>query len=429
MKLLIRGGHLTDPANRIDAPMDVLVENGRVAAVAKKIAEKADRVIEAAGRRVVPGLVDIHVHLRQPGYEYKETIETGLRAAVKGGFTGVCPMANTNPVADSRSDMEFQIAQARRVSLANLWPIGAVTLGLEGKELTEFGELKKGGAVALSDDGHPISDSNILRRALEYSKKFDLAILVHCQDQGLFGCGCMNEGAVSTRLGIPGIPAEAESVEVARDIQLADLTGGRLHFCHLSSAKSLALVRQAKARGSRVTAETCPHYYSLTEAAVAHYETRAKMNPPLRTQEDVQEVRRALADGTLDAIATDHAPHSDNEKDAEFDKAPFGIIGLETSLALSLELVREKVLTWNDLVCKMSYNPARIIRVDRGHLSVGAVADVTVIDPDLEWVVEKDKLESKSRNSPFLGWTLKGKATDVIVEGTHVLQDGRISPR
>ena len=423
--ILIRGGRVVDPKNKRDEVADVYIENGKIAEVGKNLSAKADETIDAAGKIVAPGLIDMHVHFRQPGFEYKETIETGLRSAVKGGFTGVCPMANTNPVADRRSDIEFQLSEMRRLNLVRLWPVGAVTLKLEGKELTEFGELKKGGAIALSDDGHPISDSNILRRALEYAKKFDLPILIHAEDRGLFGCGCMNEGAVSTRLGIPGIPVEAESIEVARDIQLADLTGGRLHFCHLSSAKSLEIVRQAKARGSRVTAETCPHYFHLTDEAVLRYNTSAKMNPPLRAAEDVAAVRKALADGTLDAIATDHAPHSTNDKDAEFDKAPFGIIGLETSVPLSLVLVDEKILTLSDLIRKMSLAPAEILNIDRGHLSKNAVADVTVIDPALEWVVEKEKIESKSKNSPFIGRKMKGRATDVICDGRIVMKDGK----
>ena len=426
MKMLIKNGHLVDPKNNIDEVMDILIENDRVVKVAKKISEKADKEIEAKGKIVCPGLIDIHVHLRQPGYEYKETIETGLRAAVKGGFTGVCPMPNTNPIMDRRSDMEFAIGEAKRLSLIHLWPVAAVTLKEEGEELTEFGELKKGGAVALSDDGRPLSDSNILRRALEYAKKFDLVIMAHCEDEGLFGEGCMNEGFMSTKLGLPGIPAEAESVEVGRDIQLADLTGGRLHFCHISSKKSLDLIREAKKRGSLVTAETCPHYFHLTDEAVLHYNTNAKMNPPLRTQEDVAAIKAALKDGTIDVISTDHAPHAESEKNVEFDKAPFGVIGLETSLALSLKLVEEKALTLSELVRKMSLKPAEIIKVDRGHLSEGAVADLTIIDPNFEWTVEKEKLESKSKNSPFLGWKMKGKATDVLVEGREILKDGEI---
>ncbi len=426
MKILVKNGHLIDPKNKIDEPMDVFVENGTVKKVSKKISEKADKEIEAKGRIVCPGLIDLHVHLRQPGCENKETVQTGLRAAVKGGFTGVCPMPNTNPISDRRSDMEFLVGEAKRLQLIRVWPVGAVTLKQEGKELTEFGELKKGGALALSDDGRPITDSNILRRALEYAKKFDLVIMVHCQDEGLFCGGCMNEGFVSTKLGLAGIPAEAESVEVARDIQLADLTGGRLHFCHISSKKSLDLIRQAKAQGSRVTAETCPHYFHLTDEAILHYNTYAKMNPPLRTAEDVKAIKAALKDGTIDTIATDHAPHSDNEKSVEFDKAPFGIIGLETSLALSLGMVEEKVLTLSELVKKMSWVPAQILKIDRGHLSEGAPADVTVFDPGLEWTVEKDKIESKSKNSPFIGWKLKGRATDVISEGRQVLENGKI---
>ena len=426
MKTLIKNGHVVDPKNKIDGLFDVLIEKDKIKQVAKAIQVKADHEIDAKGKIVCPGLIDVHVHLRQPGHEYKETIETGLRAALKGGFTGVCPMPNTNPVADSRSDMEFMSQEAKRVGLIRLWPVGAVTMKQEGKELTEFGELKKGGALALSDDGHPITDSNILRRALEYSKKFDLVLMVHCQDEELFCGGCMNEGAVSTKLGLPGIPVEAESVEVARDIQLADLTGGRLHFCHISSQKSLDINRQAKKQGSLVTAETCPHYFHLTEASVLHYNTYAKMNPPLRTDSDVRAIKEALKDGTLDVISTDHAPHTENEKDTEFDQAPFGIIGLETSLPLSLRLVEEKVLDLTGLVRKMSLVPAEILKIDRGHLSVGATADITVFDPSAEWVVEKEKLESKSKNSPFLGWKMKGRATDVFSEGRQVLKNGEI---
>ncbi len=426
MNILIRGGHLVDPKNNIDGEMDILIEDGRIKKVSKKIAEKADKEINAKGKIVCPGLIDIHVHFRQPGFEYKETIETGSRAALKGGFTGVCPMPNTNPISDRRSDMEFLMGEARRLNLIRIWPVGAVTLKQEGKELTEFGELKKGGAAALSDDGRPISDSNILRRALEYAKKFDLPILIHAQDEGLFCGGCMNEGFTSTKLGLAGIPAESESVEVARDIQLADLTQGRLHFCHISSRKSLDLIRQAKKAGSKITAETCPHYFHLSDEAVLNYNTRAKMNPPLRTAEDVQAIKEALKDGTIDVISTDHAPHSESEKDVEFDKAPFGIIGLETSLALSIRLVEEKVISWTELVKKMSLNPALVLKNDLGHLSEGAKADITVIDPAAEWTVEKEKLESKSKNSPFLGWKMKGRAVDVFVDGRHVLQNGEI---
>ncbi|MCA9396446.1 MAG: dihydroorotase, partial [Candidatus Omnitrophica bacterium] len=303
----------------------------------------------------------------------------------------------------------------------------AVTRDQKGEELTEFGELKKGGVVALSDDGHPIQDTNVMRRALEYAKKFDFVIMAHCEDKGLFGCGCMNEGAVSTRLGLHGIPVECESVEVGRDIQLVDLTGSRLHFCHISSRKSLELIREARKKGQKnITVETAPHYFTLTDQAVVPYNTRAKMNPPLRTETDKLAVIEAFRDDLIDVIATDHAPHSDHEKSLEFDKAPFGIIGLETSLPLSLNLVRGGVISMSKLIEKMAWNPAKIIRVDRGTLSVGAAADVTVFDPDYEWVYEKKDIQSKSTNSPFIGEKLMGKATDVIVGGRIVMQDMKL---
>ncbi len=425
--ILIQNGRVVDPANKIDEVLDVLVENGRVSKVGKKLAAPAGaQTIDASNKVVTPGLIDVHVHFREPGFEYKEDLESGLRCAVKGGFTGVCPMPNTKPVIQTQAEVEFVLQKSKLFGMANVYPVAAVTRGQEGKELTEFGELKKGGVLALSDDGRPITDSNVMRRALEYSKKFDLVILVHCEDAGLFGCGCMNEGLVSTKLGLPGIPVECESIEVARDLQLADLTGGRLHFCHMSSKKSLDLIREAKKHGSKATAETAPHYWTLTDEAVLGYNTRAKMNPPLRTQEDMKAVKDALRDGTIDVIATDHAPHAEHEKNREFDKAPFGITGLETSLPLSLNLVREKVLTMSQLIEKMSLNPARILKIDRGTLSAGAVADITVFDPEREWTVDEKQFESKSKNSPFLGWKLKGRATEVLVGGKLVLRDSQI---
>lgn len=426
--ILITGGRVVDPANKIDGVMDVLVENGRISKVGPNLAAQAKdaRVIDAAGKVVAPGLIDIHVHFREPGFEHKEDLESGLRCAVRGGFTGVCPMPNTKPVIQTQADVEFMLQKSRIIGLAEIFPVAAVTRDQDGKELTEFGELKKGGVFALSDDGRPIQDSNVMRRALEYSKKFDLVIMAHCEDTGLFGCGCMNEGLVSTKLGLQGIPVECESVEVARDLQLADLTGGRLHFCHMSSKKSLELIREAKKNGSRATAETAPHYWTLTDEAVLGYNTRAKMNPPLRRDEDVKAVREALRDGTIDVIATDHAPHAEYEKSKEFDKAPFGITGLETSLALSLNLVREGVITMSQMIDKMSRRPAEILKVARGTLSAGAVADVTIFDPDDEWIVDEKDFESKSKNSPFLGWKMKGRATEVLVGGKLVLEQSRI---
>jgi len=425
MKILIKNGHIVDPANGIDKAGDLLIEHSKIREIGSLSGAVADKTIDAKGKVVAPGLIDIHVHFREPGFEHKEDIRSGLRAAVKGGFTGVCPMPNTKPVIETQADLEFVLRKSKSFGLANYYAVAAVTHGQEGTELTEFGELKKGGAVALSDDGHPIQNSEVMRRALEYSKKFDLVIMAHCEDKGLFGCGCMNEGFTSTKLGLQGIPVECESSEVARDIQLADLTQGRLHFCHISSKKSLDLIRDAKKRGSRITAETCPHYFTLTDEAVIGYNTNAKMNPPLRTGDDVAAVKAALRDGTIDAISTDHAPHGETEKDLEFDKAAFGIIGLETSLALSLQLVREGTLTLPQLIEKMSVNPARILKIERGTLSKGATADITIFDPETDWVFTKDQIESKSKNSPFIGKKLKGRATDVIVAGKHVLENGR----
>lgn len=424
---LLRGGRVVDPASRLDAVRDLRIENGRVSEIAERLNPKKDEeVFDASGKVVAPGLIDMHVHFREPGFEHKEDLHSGLRAAARGGFTAVAPMANTKPVIQSQADVEFIVHKSRNFKLGRILPVAAVTRNLEGKEITEFGELKKVGVVALSDDGHPIQDSNVMRRALEYAKKFDLVILAHCEDKGLFGCGCMNEGWVSTRLGLPGIPVECESVEVARDIQLTDLTGSRLHFCHMSSRKSLELIRQAKKTGSTVTAETAPHYFTLTDEAVSGYNTFAKMNPPLRLSSDIDAVKEALRDGTIDVIATDHAPHSASEKELEFERAPFGIIGLETSLALSLNLVREGVLTLSSLIEKMSLNPARILKIDRGTLAVGSAADITVFDVDVEWTFEAATLHSKSSNSPFLGWKLKGRATDVWVEGQRILEDGEV---
>ena len=426
MKLLIKNGRVVDPANKIDKKLDLLIEKGRIMQVGTALKATGAKVLDAQGKIVSPGLIDIHVHFREPGFEYKEDLFSGLRAAVHGGFTGVCPMPNTQPVIQTQADVEFVLHKSGAFGLANIYPIAAVTRSQEGKELTEFGELKKGGVVGLSDDGNPIQDSQMMRRALEYAKKFNFVIMAHCEDKGLFGHGCMNEGFVSTRLGLHGIPVECESVEVARDIQLADLTGSQLHFCHMSSKKSLDLIREAKKNGSKVTAETAPHYFTLTDETVIPYNTRAKMNPPLRIQEDLDAVKQALKDGVIDVIATDHAPHTDDEKELEFAEAPFGIIGLETSLPLSLKLVSEKVLTLSQLIEKMSLNPARILKIDRGTLSEGAAADITIFDPEKEWVFDKEQIESKSHNSPFLGWKLKGKATDVIVGGRVVMENGAI---
>ena len=428
--MLIRGGRLVDPLQGVDDTVDLLVRDGRVQQVGGDLAaangSAAPDTIDARGKLVLPGLIDVHVHLRQPGFEYKETIESGLRAALAGGVTGVCPMPNTNPVSDTRADMEFLRREARRLELINLWPVGAVTVRQEGAKLTEFGELRNGGAVALSDDGNPIVSSAILRRALEYARKFDLPLLLHEEDPELSQAGALNEGVVATRLGLIGSPCQAESAAVARDLEIASLACGRVHFQHISCRRSVDLLRQARAGGIDVSVETCPHYLCLTENAVMRYNTHAKMYPPLRTAADVAAVRAGLADGTIDIVGSDHAPHADYEKAVEFDHAPNGITGLETMLPLLLALVREGVIDLEQLVRLLAVNPARLIGVKRGSLRVGAVADVTVVDPDAEWVYDAATAQSKSRNSPFWGETMTGRATDCLVAGNIRLRDCRI---
>jgi dihydroorotase len=418
MNILIKNGHVIDPANKIDGKRDILVSNGKIAKLGKPGSLSADGspVIDAAGRLIVPGLIDMHVHLREPGFEYKETIATGTAAAKAGGFTSVCCMPNTNPVNDNRSVTEFLLSQARDAS-ARVYPIGAITRGSKGEELAEMGELHAAGCVAVSDDGRPLMNASLMRRAMEYSKIFDTLIISHCEDSTLSNNGVMNEGGISTELGLRGIPRSAEDVMTARDISLAELTGCRLHIAHVSTAGSVHLVREAKKRGVRVTAETCPHYFSLTEEAVRGYNTMAKMNPPLRTADDVAAIRQGLRDGTIDVIATDHAPHGMDEKSGEFDYAPFGIVGLETALGLTLKLVEEDVMTTAEAIGKLTLNPAAVLKIEKGTLSVGADADITLIDPNVAWTVDSSQFKSRSRNTPFNGWQLKGRAVQTIVGG------------
>jgi dihydroorotase len=418
MNILIKNGHIIDPANQVDGQLDILIANGKIAkiGVPGSVQPNGAQVIDAAGTIVVPGLIDMHVHLREPGFEYKETIATGTAAARAGGFTAVCCMPNTNPVNDTRSVTEFILAQAAREASARVLPVGAITKGSKGEELAEIGELREAGCIGISDDGRPVMHSGVMRRAMEYSKIFDLPVISHCEDANLAAKGVMNEGFTATELGLRGIPNAAEDVIVARDIALAELTGARVHICHVSTAGSVRMVREAKARGARVTAETCPHYFTLTDEAVRGYNTMAKMNPPLRSAADVAAIREGLRDGTVDVIATDHAPHALDEKLEEFDLAPFGIVGLETSVGLSLKLVQEGVLSMSGLITRMSTAPGRIIR-SGGTLSIGANADITIIDPDLEWTVEASQFKSKSKNTPFDGWKLKGRAVRTIVGG------------
>jgi len=418
MNILIKNGHIIDPANKVDERLDVLVSDGKISRLGKpgSLPANGSQVIDAEGKFIVPGLIDMHVHLREPGYEYKETIATGTAAAKAGGFTSVCCMPNTNPVNDNSSVTEFILAQARSAS-AQVFPIGAVTKGSKGEELADMGELYAAGCVAISDDGKPIMNASMMRRAMEYSRIFDMLIISHCEDSALSFKGVMNDGIVSTELGLRGIPRAAEDVMTARDISLAELTGGRLHIAHVSTAGSVRMIRDAKSRDVKITAETCPHYFALTEEAVRGYNTLAKMNPPLRTVDDVAAVKQGLKDGTIDVIATDHAPHAMDEKSGEFDYAPFGIVGLETALGLTLKLVQEGVFSLTEAIRKLSVNPALILKLGKGTLSVGADADMTMIDPNVDWTVDASQFKSKSKNTPFDGWNLRGKAVWTIVGG------------
>jgi dihydroorotase len=426
--ITIEGGRLIDPAAGIDDLRDLLLEDGVVRAIEKPGAFRTtdvSRRIDARGCWIVPGLIDLHTHLREPGYEYKETVATGAAAAVAGGFTAVACMANTNPVNDSGAVTRFILERAAEAGLARVYPIGALSQGLKGERLAEIGEMHAAGIVAVSDDGKPVADAGLMRHALEYCGMFALPVIDHAEDPGLAAGGSMHEGRMSIRLGLKGVPAAAEEVMVGRDVALAELSRGRLHIAHASTRGTVELVRDAKARGVRVTAEATPHHFTLTDEAVADFDGNAKMNPPLRTAEDREALRRGLADGTIDAIATDHAPHHRDEKDVEFENAAFGIIGLETALPLSLRLVEERVLEPVDWVRRLSTAPAEILGIPGGTLKVGAAADVTVIDPGLEWRVEGARLKSKSRNTPFLGWEMKGKALCTLVGGRVVYSEPR----
>jgi len=420
--MLIRNGRLIDPAHQRDQVVDLLIHGSKIKKMGSSLDIKDGREIDARGKIISPGFIDVHTHLREPGYEYKETIRTGMVAAASGGFTGICCMANTLPVNDSRSVTEFILKTGKIEGRVHVYPIGAVTKGLKGKELAEIGELKEAGCVAFSDDGEPIQNAEVMRRALDYAKAFDAIIIAHCEDKNLFQDGVMNEGLVATILGLEGIPNACEEVMLARDIILTELTGSRLHVAHVSTAGSVALIKKAKEKGLRVTAEATPHHFTLTEEAVRKYQTQAKMNPPLRTQKDVDAVKEALKDGTIEIIASDHAPHAIEEKENEFDQAPFGIIGLETTLPLSLKLIEEGYLNWEGLIRKLSLNPATIFQLPGGRLEVGMDADLTIIDPEREWTIKENDFFSKSRNSPFVGWKVKGRVDMTLVGGEVVYQ-------
>ena len=421
MRILIAGGRVIDPANKRDAVLNVLIEDGRIAEVASPGAHPApaaDRVLDARGKVVCPGFVDLHVHLREPGREDMETIATGTRAAARGGFTSVCCMANTTPVNDNQSVTDFIIDRARRDGAVHVFPIGAISKGMNGEELAEIGELIGAGCVAISDDGKPVMNAELMRRALEYSTLFSVPVIQHAEDVHLTGKGVMHEGRVSTELGFKGIPAASESVIVARDLLLAELTGGHYHVAHVSTAEAIQLVREAKRKGLRVTCEAAPHHFALSDEAVRGFDTNTKMSPPLRSNRHVEAVKAGLRDGTVDAIATDHAPHTIQDKEVEFDYAANGIIGLETAFGLTVSmLVEGEVLTLPQAIARLASEPARIFGLPKGTLSIGADADVTIVDPAREWVVDIAKSASKSRNSPFHGWKLRGQVLATIVSG------------
>jgi dihydroorotase len=430
--ILIRGGRVIDPAQGIDRHLDVWIADGKIVELGPDIRtplqqapddqHPAPRIIEAQGCVVVPGFLDMHVHLREPGFEYKETIATGLAAAAAGGFTAVAAMANTKPVNDTPAVTEFMLQRAAAVGGTRLLPIGAVSVGLAGEELAEIGGMHKAGIVGLSDDGMPVMNPRLMRRAMEYGRMLELPVLSHCEDHRLSSGGVMHEGVVSTALGLIGVPAVAENVMVYRDIQLAALTGAHLHIQHVSTAEAVDLVRRAKEQGITVTAEACPHHFTLTHEAVQGYDTNTKVNPPLRTAADVDAIKAGLQDGTLDVIASDHAPHHVSEKDQDYAAAPAGMIGLETSVGLALRLYHDGVLSLPQIIAKYTVYPARILGVPHGTLRVGSSADVTILDPDYTYEVEATALRSRSKNSPFLGWRLRGAAVATLVSGEVIFE-------
>lgn len=418
--IIFKNGRLIDPATGTDQEKgEIWLQDGIIVSPGSDLPLKS-KIYDLQGKWITPGLIDMHVHLREPGEEYKETIETGARAAAAGGFTAIACMPNTQPINDCSSVTRFICDKAENCD-ARVYPVGAISRKSEGDGLAEFGEMKAAGAIALSDDGVPVVNSQLMRRALEYSASHNMLVISHAEDNSLSKDGDMNESPVSTRLGLRGIPTVAESIMVYREIALAELTGIPIHLAHISTADTVELIRQAKKRGVKVTAETAPHYFTLTDEAVNGYDTNAKMNPPLRSALDLQEIRRALADGTLDVIATDHAPHSILEKEVEFNRAANGIIGLETSLPLAMALVRQNILTPSRLIELMSTAPASILGVKGGSLAVGQPADITVIDPEKQFSYTKDSIVSKSINSPFIDWELQGKAVLTIMAGriTH----------
>ncbi len=419
--LLLKNGRIIDPVHTIDSQGSILIEDGKIKAVYlgdfTDSQQKDFQIIDASGKWIVPGLVDMHVHLREPGAEHKETVESGTRAAAAGGFTAVACMPNTTPVNDNEAVTALILAKAKKAGFAKVYPVAAISHHSDGSRLAEFGELKRAGAVALSDDGRPVENSQLMRRALEYGANYNMLLISHAEEMSLSGNGVMNEGALATRLGLRGIPRVAEEIMIYRDLALAEYVKRPIHIAHISTRESVDLIRRAKLKGCQVTTETAPHYFTLTEEAIGDYNTSAKMNPPLRTSDDRQAIQDGLADGTIDAIATDHAPHSRSDKEVEFDLAANGIIGLETSVPLALALVRAEIITPAKMIELMSVNPCRILGVEGGTLGQGASADVALIDPDLVFTYEEKDVVSKSKNSPFLNCSLQGKTVLTILDG------------
>lgn len=421
MKLLITGGRVIDPSQQLDRAADLLIEDGRVRSIAGSLTEAGAEVLDATGLIVAPGFVDLHVHLREPGEEYKETIASGAASAVAGGFTSICAMPNTKPVNDNASVTRFIIDKAREAGLARVYPVGAITRESKGEELAEMAEMKEAGAVAVSDDGRPVMDSQVMRHAMEYARDHGLVVVDHCQDLHLAAGGVMNEGRYSTLLGLKGMSRAAEDSQVARDLMLAELTGARVHIAHISTAGSVEMVRCAKKQGLAITCEVTPHHLALTDAAVVGFDTNTKMNPPLRSEEDRLALIEGVRDGTIDAIATDHAPHHSDEKMLEYDRAPSGVVGLETALGVALTtLYHDGGIPIGRIIEMLTVGPARVFSLGCGTLAEGSAADVTVFDAEREWTVDPLTFKSKSRNTPFAGWKLRGRVGQTFVAGRKV---------
>lgn len=424
MKILIKNGRVLDPSQKMDAVQDILLDNGRVSAISETIAEEADRVIDASGCYVMPGLIDMHVHLREPGFEYKETIHTGGMAAARGGFTTVCPMPNTKPSTDSPERVKLVVDKAAEESPVHVLPVGAVTIGQQGEEVTDIAGMKKAGAIAISEDGKSVMNAAVYRAAMKEAAKNKILVMAHCEDKNLVGRGALNAGKKAEENGVAGITNAVEDVIVARDILLSKETGAHLHLCHCSTKDSVRMLKEAKEEGLFVTGEVCPHHFALTEEDIVPGDTNYKMNPPLRTREDAEALKEGLRDGIFDVISTDHAPHHADEKKKPMAEAPFGIVGSETAVALTItHLVEEGYLTPYQMAEKMSTNPARILGIDKGSLKPGKTADVTVIDPLAEYMIDVNKFVSKGKNSPFHGARVKGRVKMTIVDGNIVYED------